>query len=80
MLVTEACSPEVGGFIHVEPDTCKVDLLVQPLKLFLPEYGSIRMSEIGVIDLTRPYFSFVVVLVGLRTFQPNIILPPHSGA
>jgi hypothetical protein len=70
--VTEASSSEVCRLVHVDPNTCEIDLLIQFFHLFLPENRRIWIDEICIVDLSRPYLSLIVVLITLCALQPDI--------
>ena len=77
LLVTEASSSEVGGLVHIQPNSCEVDFRVELLHLSLPESGSIGIDEVCIVDLPRPYLSLVIVLTRLCTLQPDVELSSH---
>lgn len=52
-----ASTTEVGGFIHILPESIERNVLVCELEFFFPPVMSLRIEEIGISSILWPYLS-----------------------
>ena len=63
---------KVWDFIHIEPDSRKIEFLVEFLKLILPVVACVWVEEIWKIDIARSDLSYEIFAV--FGFYKNILL------